>query len=188
MGIQSEIEAAERQDDLEKWEAYRQESIEKRAKQGAEQEINRRNSPTPAPYGVAKESPVLTTEAREAVYKKHEHNAAIELKPWFDNPKNKEKFIEDLKQKREAELAQSTQQEKAAEQVREVSALQPMHPDDYRALQEERVAAEQQEITQPMQMTPESIDLAGKQAIEQWERSQEQGLEYGLGLGLGHEF
>lgn len=95
MNIQSEIEAAERQrqDNLE-WEAYRLESIEKRAIQAAEQEINRRNSPTPAPYGIVKESPVLTVEAREAIYKKHEHNEAIKLKPLFDNPENKEKFIE----------------------------------------------------------------------------------------------
>jgi ABC-type amino acid transport substrate-binding protein len=119
MDIQSEIEAAEQQADLEKWGAYRKESIKKRAEQAAEQEINRRNSPTPAPYGVAKETPVLTVAAQEAVHKKHEHNAALELKPWFDNPENKEKFIEDLKQKREAELAQSTQQEEASKQAQQ---------------------------------------------------------------------
>jgi MobA/MobL family len=75
-------------------------------------------------------------------------------------------------------------------EVEQAPTLQPMHPEEHRQRQEERIAREEireaarAEITQPIQMTPESIHLAARQAIEQWERSQEQGLEYGLGLGL----
>jgi hypothetical protein len=75
-------------------------------------------------------------------------------------------------------------------EVEQEYKFEPMHPDEHRQRQEERAErkeireAAKAEITQPMRMTNESIDLAKNEALEQWERSQKQGLDYGLGLGL----
>jgi hypothetical protein len=119
-------------------------------------------------------------EKYEVRQQPNRHREFAELREWAQEAK------EQWDKEREA------QQQTAAEvrEVRQSPSLEPMHPADHKRRIEERAEREQilesakAEITQPIQMTPESIDLAGKQAIEQWERSQEQGLEYGLGLGL----
>jgi MobA/MobL family len=119
-------------------------------------------------------------EKYEVRQQPNRHREFAELREWAQEAK------EQWDKEREA------QQQTAAEvrEVRKSPSLEPMHPADHKRRIEERAEREQilesakAEITQPIQMTPESIDLAGKQAIEQWERSQEQGLEYGLGLGL----
>jgi hypothetical protein len=123
-------------------------------------------------------------EKYEVRQQPNRHREFAELREWSREAK------EQWDKEREA------QQQTAAEvrEVKQLPSLEPMHPADHKRRIEERAEREQilesakAEITQPMQMTPESIDLAAKQAIEQWERNQEQGLEYGLGLGLGYEF
>jgi hypothetical protein len=68
--------------------------------------------------------------------------------------------------------------------------LEPMHPAEHKQRQEEQAAREKireaakAEIRQPMRMTDESIERAVKEAKAELERSKEQGLDYGRGLGL----
>jgi hypothetical protein len=117
----------------------------------------------------------------------------------------KEEFLKDpdLYKERHHHVAELLEQHKLeAQQVKQQETqvtLQPMHPDDYRALQEKRAAVQQQEtreaakaeITQP---TPRIIDEVKQDRakaiaaeLERIRNAQGKAQEQGHDLGLGHK-